>query len=85
MRREFDRDCEPGIGERTRTDNPGLCRIGADDAGRAGSAVPRRLELTQEIVVLKRRRREEDGVNGQPDECETPARKIRESLPNPAI
>ena len=77
MGREFDRDCEPGIGERPRTDNPGLSRIGADDAGRAGCAVARGFELAEEVVVLERHRREEDGVNHQPDKCEAPAREIR--------
>jgi hypothetical protein len=75
--REFDRDCEPGIGERPRTDNPGLRRIGTDDAGRAGCAVQRGFELAEEVVVLERHRREEDGISHQPDECEAPAREIR--------
>jgi hypothetical protein len=82
--RECDRDCDPGIGERPGTDNPGLSRIGADDAGRAGCAVARGFELAEEVVVLERHRREEDGINHQPDECEAPSRQIRESLPNPA-
>ena len=81
MGREFDGDREPGIGERPRTDNSGLRRIGADDARRAGCAVPRGFELAEEIVVLERHRREEDGVNRQPDECEPPASDIREKPP----
>ena len=80
MGREFESDREPDVGERPRTDNRGSSRIGTDDAGCAGRAVPRRLQFTQQIVVLERRRREEDGVNRQPDECEAPAREIRESL-----
>ena len=80
MRREFDSDREPDIGERPRTNDRGSSRIGTDDARRAGRAVPRRLQFTQQVVVLERRRREEDGVNGQPDECEAAAREIRESL-----
>jgi len=75
--REFDRVREPDIGERPRTNDRGSSWIGTDDAGRAGRAVPRRLQLTQQVVVLERRRREEDGVNRQPDECEAPTREIR--------
>ena len=83
--REFDSDCKPDIRERPRTNNRGSSRIGTDDARRAGRAVPRRLQFTQQIVVLERRRREEDGVKRQPDECEAPTREIREYLQNPAI
>jgi len=39
----------------------------------------RRLQFAQQIVMLERRGREEDGVNRQPDEREPPAREIRES------
>ena len=77
MGREFDSDCEPDIGQRPRTDNRGSSGIGTDDAGRAGRAVPWRLQLAQKIVMLERRSREEDGVNRQPDEREPPAREIR--------
>ena len=80
MGREFDSECEADIGERPRTDNPGLSRIGADDAGCAGRAVTRGPQFTEKIVVLERHRRKEDGVNRQPDKCEAPAREIRESL-----
>ena len=76
MGRELDRECEPDIGERPRTDNRGSSRIGTDDAGRAGRAVAWRLQFAQEIVMLERRRREEDGVNGQPDEREPPSSVI---------
>ena len=80
MRREFDSDGEPDIGERPRSDNRGSSGIGPDDARGAGRAVARCLQFTEEIVVLERRRPEEDGVNRQPNECETPAREIREYL-----
>ena len=76
MSRELDRDCEPDICERPRTDNRGSSRIGTDDAGRAGRAVTWRLQFAQEIVMLERRRREEDGVKGQPDEREPPSSVI---------
>jgi len=77
---EFNCKCEPDIGERPGTDNPGLSRVGTDDAGCAGRAVTRGLQFTEKIVVLERHRRKEDGVDRQPDKCEAPAREIRESL-----
>ena len=78
MGRELDGDCEPGITERPRSDNRGSNRIGTDDAGRARRAVPWRLQFTQQVMVLERRRGEEDGVNRQPGKRETPASEIRE-------
>ena len=80
MGREFDRGRQAQVRERARTDNRGSSRIGTDHARRAGRAMERRLQFAQQIVMLERRGREEDGVNRQPDECEAPAREIRESL-----
>jgi hypothetical protein len=39
----------------------------------------RRLQFAQQIVMLERRCREEDGVNRQPDEREASASEIRGS------
>ena len=80
MRREFDREREPQVRQCPRTDDRGSSRIGTDDARRARRAVKRCLQLAQQIVMLERGRREEDGVNCQPDECEPAAREIREAL-----
>ena len=84
MSRELDREREPNICERPRTDNRGSSRIGTDDAGRAGRAVAWRLQFAQQIVMLERRRREEEGVNREPDEREPPAFEIRAILHGPA-
>ena len=58
MGREFDRGRAPQVRERPGTDNRGSSRIGADDAGRAGRAMERRLQFAQQIVMLERRRDE---------------------------
>ena len=79
MGREFDSECEPDVGERPRTDNRGSSRIGTDDAGGAGRAMERRLQFAQQIVMLERRGRQEDGVHRQPEEREPPASGIREA------
>ena len=73
MGRELDGDCDAQVRERPRTDNRGSRRIRTDDAGRAGRAVARRLQFAQQVVVLERRCRKEDGIGGQPDNCEPPS------------
>jgi hypothetical protein len=56
------------VGERPRTEDLRLRWIGADDAGRAGGAVPRGFQFAEEIVVSKRDRDQKDRVNGETDE-----------------
>ena len=79
MRGEFEGDGEPDIGERPGTDNRGSGRVGTDDAGGARAAVARRLQLAQQIVMLERRRRQEDGVDREPDERQPLPLEVRES------
>ena len=77
MGREFDSDCEPQVRERPRTDNRGSSGVGTDQARRAGRAVEWRFQFAQQIMMLERRCREEDGVNRQPDERQPPVSEVR--------
>ena len=77
MGRELECDRSSQVGQHPRADNRGSSWIGTNDAGGAGRAMTWRLQLAQEIVVLERRRREEDGIHRHPDEREPPAFEIR--------
>ena len=70
MSRDLDGDGESQVGESPRSDNGGSSGIGTDDTRGARRAVQRSLEFAQEIVMLERRRREEDGVHRHPGEHE---------------
>jgi hypothetical protein len=54
-----------------RADDDEAMGIRTDDAGRAGRAMLRRLELALQIVVLEWRRQDEDGIECQPNAHET--------------
>ena len=52
-----------GVGQIRGADKEGRVRVGADDARCAGRAVRRRFQMAEEIVMLERRRHQEQRIN----------------------
>jgi hypothetical protein len=76
---ENEEDGAAGIGEMPTAQNRRRVRISAELARRACRAVLRSLQLAEEIVMLKRRRDEEQRVTGDADDSEGPPDAVVDS------